>query len=70
MIITAWALLCLAATAGLFMVARAWYAKRILETYELGLKMGTLRVQMGQEWLDEQLRAAGVDPEQVRKLSS
>lgn len=57
--------LCLA-LAALF-GAKAYLVKRMLESYELGLKMGRVGAIMGQSWFDEQLRACGIDPDKLPK---
>lgn len=48
---------------------RNWFIGKMSEAFEVGVKIGKATANMGQPWIDEQLRSAGLDPEKLKGRS-
>jgi hypothetical protein len=57
-----WAVLAVLATSAIGFAAKRHLVTKMNEAFELGLKLGSFRANVGQEWLDSQLRDCGFDP--------
>lgn len=60
--ILGWAFLALVALAFAVGGARAFVVKKMAESFDIGMKLGILRGQLGQDAIDQMLRDAGVEP--------
>lgn len=60
--ILGWTALALIALTSVWFTFRIFLVRKMAESFEVGVKVGKGIASMGQEWIDEQLVAAGLDP--------
>lgn len=63
--ILGWTALALIALVAVWFAFRIFLVRKMAESFEVGVKVGKSVANMGQEWLDEQLLAAGLDPKNL-----